>query len=764
MLDSTAREADHEVEDRIAKFLQSRWRMVALVTITAVVGLLTTDGMLRLRIESDIDKLFRTPDPTMDRFKQRFSLTDDDVYIILQSQQDLLQPDVMTTIRDIQIAVGQITGVRDTLSLLSLRSKRRAGRYLLPLLSNAALAPDRWSTTRGEVLQHPLAIGHLVSEDLRATVIAVRIDPNHEEITQLRAIITQLEQVVDQHLGELDPRYEMRDMVAGYSPLHGEIHTLMKRDQRIFITGGILLAGIIGWWLFRNLYCVVVVSAGPVMGAVVTLSVMGLFDIPITVMNTITPVIVIVVGYADSVHLTMEIRKQLESDADPSRAIAVAVCRIWLPCFLTSVTTAIGFGSLAISRVVAVREFGEITAFGCLVNFFAVQSILPVLASYWADRIRVPIESTGRIGQERFQTTSNRIASFVHQRVGWLATVGCAITFVSGVLCLSLRSENRLADYLPPASRALESYFVMQDQFGGSGSVYALIEWDESLQINSPTVIDALEQTQQIMSNELRFGPPLSLLDLLHSLPGRTTAAQNYRQQFAHLKLVPREYLRAFVSLEHRQTAIGARIADIGAEALKHVVDSLQPRLDAIERNGVTTTLVGPTVSMSRSFLELIRDLGWSLALATFLIFLIMSWLFRSLGLGLISALPNALALMGVGAGLVLADTPLQMVSVLCFTICLGISVDDTIHFLLRYLRHRRTGEPTTTATVNSIREIGPALIVSTIVFVGGIALVLLSKIPVLTTFAWLSCLSLMLALIANLFFLPALVIRLSRK
>jgi predicted RND superfamily exporter protein len=276
--------------------------------------------------------------------------------------------------------------------------------------------------------------------------------------------------------------------------------------------------------------------------------------------------------------------------------------------------------------------------------------------------------------------------------------------------------------------------------------------------------LETLANVTDELAAEPQLGPPLSLLDLLKSLPGNTTKAQHYRQQFAQLRHIPVEYLSAFLNVDRRQTVIATRIKDIGAGSLNVIVDRLEQRLADNPIEGVKTTIVGPTVTMSRTFLQLIQDLGASLLLATVLIFALMTVLFRSFSLGLISTLPNALALMGSAAILVLADTPLQFVSVLCFTVCLGISVDDTIHFLMRYLWHRREGENSPDAALHSMREIGPALLVTTCVFVGGHAVVLLSYIPALRMFAWLSCISLTLALVGDIIFLPAFVIWLTRR
>ncbi len=748
------------VNSFLVRFLESRWRWLVLLLLGCLLAV-STIGLWQLRIESDIDKLLRTPDPVLAQFKRDFRIADEDVFVILEGQRELLDPAVLERLRVIQQRVAALEGVQETVSLYSLRSKRRAGRYFLPLLTSRALSEQRWPATRDAILAHPLAVGQLLSEDLRATLIIVRLRDSYETISRTLPLVEEMKDAAREELAKADPAFGLRAIVTGFPVLHAEMYVLMKQDQRIFMTGGIAVGAIIGWWLFRNLLAVVAVGAGPILGAMVTWGLSGAFDIPITVLNSIMPVIVVIVGYADSVHLLLEIRTNIAHGAPGAVAIAEAMRRLWLPCLLTSLTTAIGFGSLIISDVGAVREFGALTAIGCLINFFTVQLSLPILVSFGTQRI-ANAEVSER--DEKFRGISRLLATIVPRWSSWIALVGCLLVGTSAILCLWLRSENRLSDSVPIESRTFQSYLVMEDKFAGAGALYVLIEWNDALSINSPQVLGKTVEVTDVLAAEPQLGAPLSILDLLASLPGETTEAQGYRQQFAQLRHIPSAYLGTFVNPGRRQTVVASRVKDIGAGSLIAIVERLEKRLAANELAGVTTAIVGPTVTMSRTFLQLIRDLAGSLLLATVLIFALMTVLFRSFSLGLISILPNALALLGSAACLVLMDQPLQFVSVLCFTVCLGISVDDTIHFLMRYLWHRREGETGTDATVHSMREIGPALMVTTCVFVSGNAVVLLSYIPALRMYAWLSCASLTLALVGDIVFLPAFILWLTKK
>lgn len=155
----------------------------------------------------------------------------------------------------------------------------------------------------------------------------------------------------------------------------------------------------------------------------------------------------------------------------------------------------------------------------------------------------------------------------------------------------------------------------------------------------------------------------------------------------------------------------------------------------------------------------MIRDLARSLGAAALFIFLVIGIALRSASLGIISIVPNVFPLAGTGALLALAGAPLQFTSVLVFTVCLGIAVDDTIHFLVHFRREMKTGRDIQAAIRGSIASVGHVMIITTLILIAGLCVLLLSGMPTLRLFGLLSIVALGLALLADLFFLPALLL-----
>jgi predicted RND superfamily exporter protein len=146
------------------------------------------------------------------------------------------------------------------------------------------------------------------------------------------------------------------------------------------------------------------------------------------------------------------------------------------------------------------------------------------------------------------------------------------------------------------------------------------------------------------------------------------------------------------------------------------------------------------------------------------IIFIVLSLVYRSLRIGLISLVPNLFPLAVAGGYLVFTGQALEIVTVCAFTVCLGIAVDDTIHFLTRYEEERSEHGNTSEAICNAFSSVGTALIMTTIVLVTGFSTVLFSDSRDHFMFASMGAITLTAALFADLVFLPALLAHFIRQ
>jgi hypothetical protein len=192
---------------------------------------------------------------------------------------------------------------------------------------------------------------------------------------------------------------------------------------------------------------------------------------------------------------------------------------------------------------------------------------------------------------------------------------------------------------------------------------------------------------------------------------------------------------------------------------MKHDLQSLEAR-----HPGFSLHVTGSAVVAADNMTSVIGDLVRSLSFASITVFLVLTIALRSLTLGLLSIIPNAFPLLLNAGILYYLDKPLQITSVLTFSICLGIAVDDTIHFLIRFLRERKQGADVRLAITRSFENVGLALLITTAIIAGGFLAAMTSAMPGIVFFGGLACSALLAALIGDLVILPAMLDRVVGK
>ena len=161
---------------------------------------------------------------------------------------------------------------------------------------------------------------------------------------------------------------------------------------------------------------------------------------------------------------------------------------------------------------------------------------------------------------------------------------------------------------------------------------------------------------------------------------------------------------------------------------------------------------------------KIVTDLAFSLVTASVIIFIVLGIVYRSLRIGLISIIPNLFPLAVSGTFLVMTGQSLEIVSVCAFTVCLGIAVDDTIHFLTRYVKERNRCADEREAIRRAFVGVGTALIMTTVVLVAGFGTVLFSDSRDHRIFASMGGITIAAALFGDLVFLPALLARFAQQ
>lgn len=715
-----------------------------------LVTLVCSIGFLRLQFDGDPRVMFRSSSKAfarLEEFRAQFGPDDNECWLIVEGD-DLLTLGPLLAMRDL---VSAIAVDEDIESVLSMFSVRKAEPVVPTLLIPGDLTEEKLLELRNAILEHPLVRGNLMSRDGRVAAINVRFHGGSLDVEQLDQILSRLARTADEHLTPHRLTYGF----AGHPSIRIATLKTLRSEVARFAYLGMLISAVIALFVFRNLAMILVALSGPAAGVFWTLGLMGWLGIRIDPLLVVLPTLLFVVGFTDAFHLLNEIRHLRTSGASRREAAAAAVRVVGPACALTALTTAIGFASLAVARTECTQRFGLTSALGTVVMFTAVQALVPWLA---ASQVGNWLPTTGKAGN--YKGISFLLPAY-SRMLRWPRLVTALSILIAGICLLisfQLRSDLRWVEMLPRASATVRISERCNAALGGLSGAYVVVKWPQGLKLNSPEVLDALDDVHGLVENAEPLNCPVSLLTVLQSLQwGEQTAAMQAR----HLKRFSPQVLDRFLQIKGRQLLVSMHVPDVGAAVLKPRYDELRQSLQLLEAKhpGFDFEFTGTMVVAAENVFQIINDMSYSLSVASLVIFLVMVALFRSLSLGLLCVIPNILPQLLTAAFMVLYDEPLTITSVLAFCLCLGLSVDDTVHFLMRFLEERRANIGDREAIERTFASAGGTMIATSLVLMGGFASMLVSQMPGIQWFAILSCITLVAALVGDLIMLPALLL-----
>ncbi|MBH57884.1 MAG: hypothetical protein CMJ82_11935 [Planctomycetaceae bacterium] len=716
---------------------RQQWLLLAIVALTV----LSIIGFQRFSFDNEARALFRTNDTTFEQLEEifeQFRPDENDCLVVLKRPEDTFFSDH---------AVSQLQHLTNTLekdSLVSHVVSVFSPEMLVcdplprPLVPPADTKGVDWKQVEQQVLTHPIAGGNLITPDAKAMLMVIQLGNDDLLVSDYQPTVSHLQQV----LKTWREKSGIQAYLTGLPPVRVEIFRSIKTDTFNLMLAGACVAVFIAFIAFRNWALAFMAVAGAGIGSFWALGLLSLSGVKINLITTILPVLVVVIGLTDAVHLVFDFRESRVRGIKPYRAGWLAVRRLGVACAFTSVTTAIGFGSLSVSSIEVIQQFGITCAVGTLITFLAVLLVVPWLAS---TRL-IGGAYQGEISRDSvwLKKFSGHYADFLLKHRYAVLAVFCVLLTWMTMTTLRLHPDSHIAESIPKGSEAEVALREVDRQFGGMLSSIVLVQWDATNpQLEDP--LNVLRSVEAEIDQQPAMMNPMSILNFkavvdqspLVSLP-KVIAEQWYRPDLGRAIVV-------------------ARLADEGMHYHRGVVQTFRERMAILEtqHSGFEISVSGSAVVASRNLSTMINDLVKSLVIAAVVIIVVLTMMFRSIKMGLVSLLPNCLPLIFTASFLVWTGEPLRLTSVLLFTVSLGIAVDDTIHFLVRFRREQAEGKSVDESIRNTITSVGAALIVSTLVLIAGFSASAISIMPHSQLFSKLACISVFIAFIGDVVLLP---------
>ena len=620
----------------------------------------------------------------------------------------------------------------------------RRQRMLLPSTDDAS--PQALRIAREELLQQPLVAGNLMSADGTTLLMLLDVAESPSD-AEAASTLTSIRQTTEQSLAGTGISSQMTGSWALYE---AQSRALTEDNRRIQGMAYIIVATLL-LVIFRRPVAIVLAGSGPVLGVVWTLGWLRLIgQANNELAKIILPVMIMMIGFTDGVHLVLRFRQLRSRGQSVHDALQESLQRTGPACFLTSLTTAVGFGSLVFSQSDMIRGFGLSSAVAVIVTFLAVVLFTSLLTTtrlgHW---MYIPPHGES---VTRFVGRFSGIADFSARHARSVSFAGILLTIAGLFTCSRLVPDDRVSERIPRQSQAWQAMHHCDECVGGVRSVHLLIQWDSDT--SRDEIWSVVRECEEILNGETRLGTATSIRTALTVIRGRHRPDQSILA-----RQLPEEFRSRFYRPDERMAFVSARAQDLGFASFDDMFARINGALGELNAasSRIDVQLVSDVILEGRVVSQMIAEMLYSLAGAAVIIFVILTVAFRSVRIGLISMIPNVMPLVVAGSLKYFLQGTIGIAGTCSLAICLGIAVDDTIHFLTHFRHERLTGADPLVASRRTFVAVGSPLFLTTIVMTAGLATVLTSQMPPQVSFAAMALVTLLVALPADLLFLPSL-------
>ena len=609
--------------------------------------------------------------------------------------------------------------------------------------------------------EHPLFEGSLWNKDLTVFGVHGYLDPDKNTDLHRREVTTALQAVLD----DLKPT-SGRVVLSGLPVLRTTIPLALEADMSKLLGIGIIVSFILLWLYFRRFLVALMCFAGVAPAIVLTLGLMGYAGQSISVLTSVVPIVILVVALSDATHLVVATREAWLGGRTMQEAVVHTFTTLSRSCFFTSLTTSLGFVGLVATRNYLFGEFGVVSALAVIIAYFVTLTLLPVLLSFAKD-----LGPQQEWGERLWKGLLVRVESLLHLPVTWPTAIFGLLLAVGVVAGSQLRVEAYIIDDLKEEDTILEDLrWIEGEGFGlfqinvylahqnGEGHSPEMLQWIQEFQdfveeepavlgsVGLPQIVDELSAAYAVQSLGITGTEEIGPL-------GAGTA-----EEINELLLgMDDEALNDVYLRDANVGQVIVLVKDEGSLVLSPLMDRVEHRLETHPPPASQAKATGTVKLTTILWDRLVSSFLPGIAFSIFLVWIALSWMFRSIRLGLLAVVPNLVPLILLLGLMGLGGFDLKPSTILVFAIAFGIVADDTIHFLGALERNLRSSDQVRVVLSRTIREVGPALILVTVVVVAGFSALTASRFQALFLIGFLTASAAVLALVADLIVFPAL-------
>ncbi len=750
-----------------------------LITLTLISLLVLSSGLVHFHSKNDVRIWFEADDPKLDtlNFLEKTFGNDETLVIVAHlpegAKGDIFAPEYMKIIHDLTEEAWQIPQVLRVESITNTNHVSSVDNDINvePLIGDNLEA--NFLKERKEIALNDNSItGYLVDEKARLALIFAHLIPSNVQKLRYRDIIADTRALITKHSGDTPLEFHL----TGKASLNHAFEEVSMSDVRLIMPLLFLLIISYLFYVFRSFKAMILPFFVVITTVTATLGLGFWLGIHFSAILAILPVILVAIGIADSVHILVNFFQFRGQGSDVNEAVEKTIHKNFVPTFLTSFSTSVGLFSLMTTQLVPIQHLGLLAGIGCLLAWlFTMFLLIPIvkLIDYKIPPIFFEEKTNKEVNQGQ-----RTLPSWAYQQLAkWKIPIIIIFFAASLISIYEARNITTNADpdsYFSDDSKIAKANEVVKQYIGGSAGpelileaggpdkakdpaflkkVSAFNDWLRSLEPvnNTVSILDILKKMNQVLNSD---NPEY------YRIPDTQEQVAQYLFLYT-LSLPPGMDINDRISLDYSSTRISLLWTVYDTTNWAIYRDKIKAKAKEL---GLKLTIAGKANVFQDMIDYVVGTFIRSIIMAMIFVSLCLMVFFRSIKIGLVSLLPNVMPLTFGAATMAIFDMDLNLGTSLVASVCLGIAVDDTIHFLANYFKYQEAGESQKDIITTIFRYTGSALVITTFILSSAFGLYVFGDFLPNVNFGILCSVTLLSALVVDLVFLPAFLMVFDRK
>ncbi len=781
-----------------------RNRIKTLLIMAVLIAAITTQ-LPKLTIDISMEGFLHKTDPTLieyNDFRDQFGR--DEVIIVAIRSPEVFEGGFLEKLRRLhQDLEENVPYVEDITSLINARNTRGEKDELIveDLLENWPETPEEIVSIRDRTLDNPLYENLLISEDGTMTTIVIKTQ-THSSAGGDTDVLEGFEDSEDLGLtnsgtpdekkyltdeensevvltvDKIAKKYKSVDFeiyIAGMPSVTHFIKQSMIKDVRRFLLLSFVTIAILLFIMFRRVTGVVLPLLIVVLSLVSTIGLMAAFKTPIKLPTQILPSFILAVSVGYSVHILAMFYQSFLKSGSREEAIAYSIGHSGLAVVMTAATTAGGLFSFSTSEVAPIADLGIFAGTGVLLAMVYTIILLPALLAV------IPVRTL----KTRKDKSRDRTIERLLEKVGLIATghpykilvISTVIMVLSIVGAMKIHFSHDVLKWLPKENSSRIATETIDKELRGSVNMAIIIDTGKENGLYDPGLLNRMEETaaylETLEAGKVFAGKAWSLTTILKET---NRALHENRQEFYAIpqnrNLIAQELLlfensgsddmEDFTDSQFSKACLMVKLPFLDIVAYTEFFEKVNDYLREMYPD-VKITVTGMSAIMFRTVNNAIASMGKSYLYALGVITILMIILIGRVRIGLLSMIPNLAPIIATLGVMGWFAIPMNLFTMLVGNIAIGLAVDDTIHFMHNFRRYFEESGDAKAAVMETLHTTGRAMLITSCVLSIGFFIFMFATMNNLIQFGFLTGLVIILALFADYFIAPALMVIVNR-